>query len=1007
MTRASPPPILTELQNPESRESQIAALRKLKNEIIGHDQRKEAWITWGIVPILSNILVARAGSGKRGVPAALNGESKLGQATRTQSIEDEACLQAIILVGSFAQGGAPYVSPILAGNILPSLLTILSSSDYNDPRSLATLKTLNTIADRSPQKHQLELPKDKQLASLLYSDEHISCLSRIIEQDSPSRISQESINLASNLISKTCTEETHKTAVAESGVLDALSLRLASFVVSQGFVLPGAESRMRENGALGAIPPPAPDGARLSPILRAISVVIGDSKSRGEHFLSSPAIVTVFPRAMSEFSPTDIKKAPWGATYFTGYAVPRQNASNPIDAMLPSVPALQTKNSTSFPPLGSQAPPPKQGEFFSAPPAVFETNTNGSEEEENLIVSWLLYNALSESGMTRLMAIRLVTTLYRLRLTSKRRLSMFGYVLIPLVVSMFEKDYEPLDYMERQDNGPIPTKLRIKEEAPAVLASLAMDAQDLQKHAVDGGAIKKLSQLLKESYNPIQDNGKPMWSSEGQRYDPSTEPNEDVPPELRLGPAELPPMMSHTMRFREGILRSLAALAPFKDEYRKLICDNGAVSYIIDSLKPSEPDTPESSSSASQASIKGNPTPTLLAACGAVRSLTRSVSILRTSLIDAGVATPLFSLVKHRDIEIQIAATAAICNLALDFSPMKNDIIVAGVLPTLCEHAHSPNRELRLESIWALKHMAYNATNDIKMKIIQALEPGWLKQVISQDTGDSSVSKKSDEDMKNGPSIAMGTSNSAGQKVDILNPHKDDRQEENSGSEEDSKMTDTVLNPQKTSLDTVLGDNRKRKLTLNGDLDHTKQTRKEDIGIQEQVLDLVRNVICGAGASEMIDYIFAELGQNDLLDILADKIRPKKINVSNRKDTSASKTIPVPDRILVSVTFVLIHLGAGLPRQRQLLVRHPDLLKSIVPHFNHSDRNVRVNCVWVAINLTYQDDQGDRTACRERAMKLKSLGFLERLESLKTDPDLDVRERTKIALNQITTLLTQ
>lgn len=104
MTRASPPPILTELQNPESTESQIAALRKLKNEIIGHEQRKEAWIKWGIVPVLSKILVARGGSGKRGIPTELNGEKQLGQAMGTQSLEDEACLQAIILVGSFAQG---------------------------------------------------------------------------------------------------------------------------------------------------------------------------------------------------------------------------------------------------------------------------------------------------------------------------------------------------------------------------------------------------------------------------------------------------------------------------------------------------------------------------------------------------------------------------------------------------------------------------------------------------------------------------------------------------------------------------------------------------------------------------------------------------------------------------------------------------------------------------------------------------------------------------------------
>lgn len=521
-----------------------------------------------------------------------------------------------------------------------------------------------------PLERQFEWPRDKQLAALLFSEEHIGSLSHVLAQNSTSRSSQESIVLASNLISKTCTEEPYKAAVAESGVLDALALKLASFVVSQGFVIPGAENRVRENGALGAIPPPAPAGARLSPILRAISVVIENSKSRADHFLSSPAIVTVFPKPQSEFSPTDVKKAPWGSTYLTGYAVPRQNPTNPIDAILPPVPAAQPKGSTNFPPLGSQAPPPKQGQFFSAPPAVFETNT--SEEDESIIISWLLHNVLSESGMTRLMAARLVTSLFRLGLTNNRRLSMFGYLLIPLLVCMFDKDYEPLDDSDRLDVGPISTKLRIREEAPAVLASLVKDAQDLQKHAVDGGAIKKLSQLLKESYNPITENGKPMWSEDAEEQGLTSEPNEEIQPELRIGAAELPPMMSHMMRFREGILKALAALAPFKDDYRKAICDNGVVPYIIDSLKPCSPESPDPSSSPSRTSIKGNPTPTLLAACGAVRTLTRSVSVLRTSLIDAGVATPLFSLVNHRDIEVQIAATSVICNLALDFSPMKN-----------------------------------------------------------------------------------------------------------------------------------------------------------------------------------------------------------------------------------------------------------------------------------------------------------------------------------------------
>jgi hypothetical protein len=212
---------------------------------------------------------------------------------------------------------------------------------------------------------------------------------------------------------------------------------------------------------------------------------------------------------------------------------------------------------------------------------------------------------------------------------------------------------------------------RIKEEAPGVLATLVEDDQELQKHAVDGDAIKRLSQLLKETYNPVPDTSRPMWHAEEEAKDDSSTQSA----ECQLGPAGYTALHCHIMRFRESILRALAALVPFKDEYRKAVCENGVVPYIIDSLKPCSADMPTESSGTRNATTDGNPTPTLLAACGAARMLTRSVSILRTSLIDAGVSTPLFVLIRHPDIEVQIAATKVICNLALDFSPMKEVII--------------------------------------------------------------------------------------------------------------------------------------------------------------------------------------------------------------------------------------------------------------------------------------------------------------------------------------------
>ena len=105
MTHASTPSILLEINNAESLSSQIAALRTLKNETIGNSQRKEALIRGGIIPILSNILATRRPSGKgHSGRQELNGKVDSNALLGNLSEVEDACLQAIIIVGSLAQG---------------------------------------------------------------------------------------------------------------------------------------------------------------------------------------------------------------------------------------------------------------------------------------------------------------------------------------------------------------------------------------------------------------------------------------------------------------------------------------------------------------------------------------------------------------------------------------------------------------------------------------------------------------------------------------------------------------------------------------------------------------------------------------------------------------------------------------------------------------------------------------------------------------------------------------
>ncbi|KAL4786743.1 armadillo-type protein [Aspergillus varians] len=989
MTRAVTPPLLLQLQNADSLSSQAAALRGLKNETIGHDQRKETWVQLGLIPILANVLVSHS----LGRNAELKSGFRHRQLPGTREEANDVCLQAIILFGSLAQGGASFLSPILSSNILPILLSILSSSDCPPPFVLPILRILNSVADRLPLQTQQQWPKDTRLADLLFSTEHIGCLARILGQDYSTHGRLASIELAAGLIGKLCTEEAHKAVLADCGVLDALAVKVASFVVAQGFVFPGAEQHLEDPGALGSLPSPAPRGAKLAPILRAVTVIIEQSKWRAEHFLSSPGIVTVFPKQIPEFAPSDIKKGPWGSTYLSGTAVPRHLGGTPLEYLLPSVPLSQLKppSTTNFPPLGQYGQHRRQSHSFSTPLSSFDSPS--VEDDENPVVPWLLYLVRAENGMTRLMAARFMTVLCRLGLTKKYRVSMLCYLLIPILLRMLDKDHDASDDGV-QYGGLVPSTKRIKEEAPGVLAALVVDDQELQKHAVEGDAIKRLSQLLKETYNPINEPSRSMWHAEGQEtsQSPVTEPAE-----YRLGPPGYSPLHCHIMRYRENILKAVAALLPFKDEYRKAVCENGVVPYIIDSLKPLPSALPAEPSNTGNIAADGNPTPTLLAACGAVRMLTRSVSVLRTSLIDAGVSTPLFVLVRHPDIEVQIAATSVICNLALDFSPMKEAIISAEVLPILCEHAHSPNTKLRIESLWALKHVSYNSKNDVKIKIIEGLGPEWIKQVVTQDPTSFLSKRGLGEETDSSTPGGMSRPNSTGERIDLLNPTE-------VFEEGDEEMADP-LPSSKFSLDMFLPDaTRRRKLALHGDLDQTTQARQDDIAVQAQTLDLLRNVICGPGGTEMIDHLFKEIGQDLLLDAVADKLRPRSIQLPHRRESPNHRALQVPTEILVAVMCFIIHLAAGLPWHRQLLVSHRDLLRYLMGYFNHSHRDVRASCLWVVINLTYEDDASDREGCRKRALELRSVGVLDRLTSLEHDSDLDVRERTKTALHLVNSL---
>jgi armadillo repeat-containing protein 8 len=124
---------------------------------------------------------------------------------------------------------------------------------------------------------------------------------------------------------------------------------------------------------------------------------------------------------------------------------------------------------------------------------------------------------------------------------------------------------------------------------------------------------------------------------------------------------------------RSSALRAITAIAQKEDTVRKLIIEASIVQYIFDSLKPL-PDSPIDalfSPNETSTDLEGNPTRVLVAACTAVTALARSVSILRTSLIDLKIAKPIFDLLRHPNLRVKQASTDTMINLLLPFSPVR------------------------------------------------------------------------------------------------------------------------------------------------------------------------------------------------------------------------------------------------------------------------------------------------------------------------------------------------
>ena len=578
-------------------------------------------------------------------------------------------------------GGPAFVPPLRASLAIPPLLAVLNVFESSPQMVLQTLRTLNNIADSICLSTPGQSMTVASLSNLLYTDEILRNLNILLLQSSPSMIIHKQITLIAALISKTCTEEYQRTLLVQTGILDALAAKLTTWIAT---TLVHADTGERGEPNILVLP----DGnaisrnARLSSILHAIGVIIQHSAPRASHLLNATCMASMFQKWDARFRDV-CEKAIASLS-----AASKANVKTPqsfVETLLPSVPMSQPRSALDhtmgFPPLDPIKVQARQSQWprnLSSAVEIF--SSSGLEqvsEKESALVPWLIYASRVFDEVTSLIAVWLLAILYRLRMVKSSRDSAIALVIIPPLVRLLDKDLRISHNALHPFDSSIPTCLSdiIQEEAPAILAMLTVNNARPQKAAADAGAIKKLSQMLKESYDPVSASPSPMmWSSEPR--EPDMTPSGDEA--SRLGPSGLSRAAYHVTKVRETSLIALAALASEKDEYRKSVIENGVIPFVIRTLRAEDvkfftstvAETP-SEEGIERKIVYGNCREAILAACGAARALSRSVSTLRTSLMDAGLAPPLFVLLRCQDMELKIAATAVVCNLVLEFSPMR------------------------------------------------------------------------------------------------------------------------------------------------------------------------------------------------------------------------------------------------------------------------------------------------------------------------------------------------
>ncbi|XP_077993472.1 armadillo repeat-containing protein 8-like [Glandiceps talaboti] len=176
--------------------------------------------------------------------------------------------------------------------------------------------------------------------------------------------------------------------------------------------------------------------------------------------------------------------------------------------------------------------------------------------------------------------------------------------------------------------------------------------------------------------------------------------------------------MKYSNRLKQAAFKAYASLGANDEDIRKRIIETeNLMDHVVTGLSDSNVEV-------------------RVSAVRCLHSLSRSVQQLRTSFQDHAVWKPLMKLLRGASDDLLSVASSTLCNLLLEFSPSKEPILESGAIDLLCDLTKRDNAALRLNGIWALMNMAFQADEKIKSSILASLGTQQMFRLLSDPSVD-------------------------------------------------------------------------------------------------------------------------------------------------------------------------------------------------------------------------------------------------------------------------------